>query len=105
MFEDKSFFTTLYRHSGVPEGAPWPEQQVFITRGAVNWWSPESKTPCHGYWLRRLCVLSLADLSWMLGSELKNMLHLRRRLILSMTKNLLVHEVRVRVRVRNLREI
>ena len=74
MFEDKSFFTTLYHHSGVPEGVPWPEQQEFITRGAVNWWSPENKTPCHGYWLRGLCVLSLADLSWMFGSELKNML-------------------------------
>ena len=104
MFVDESFFATLYRHPGVPEGVPWPEQQEFITpRGAVNWWSPENKTPCHGYWFRGLCVLSLADLSWMFGSELKNILHLRRRLILSMAKNLLVFGVRVRVR--NLREI
>ena len=74
IFVDESFFTTLFRHSGVPGGVPWPEQQEFITRGAVNWYYPENRTPCHGYWLRGLCVLSLADLSWVFGSELKNML-------------------------------
>lgn len=74
IFVDESFFTTLFRHPGVPGGVPWPEQQEFITRGAVNWYYPENRTPCHGYWLRGLCVLSLADLSWVFGSELKNML-------------------------------
>ena len=74
MYVDESFFTTLYRHPGVPGGVPWPEQQEFITRDAVNWWIPDNKTPCYGYWLRAICVLRLPDLSWVFGSDLKNML-------------------------------
>ena len=74
IFVDESFFSTLYRHPGVPGGLPGPKQPEFITRGAVKWYRPGVDSPCYGHWLRGICVLSLADLSWLLGPDLKNML-------------------------------
>ena len=71
MYVDESFFPSLYRHYGVPGGVPG-EQPEFITR-AVNWQVPED-IPCYGYWLRGICVLSLADLSWVLEPRFKNRL-------------------------------
>jgi len=73
IFVDESFFSSLYRHPGVPGGVP-EKQPEFITRGAVKWYHPEKESICYGRWLRGICVLSLADLSWLFKPDLQNML-------------------------------
>ena len=67
IYADESFFPSLYRRPGVPGGMT-VNQPEFITR-AVKWVKPGEENICYGYWLRGICVLSLADLSWALGAE------------------------------------
>jgi len=74
---DESFFSSLYRHPGVPGGLPG-KQPEFITRGAVKWYFPGKESVCYGRWLREICVLSLADLSWLFKPDLQNMLFIQK---------------------------
>ncbi|XP_068688730.1 N-acetyllactosaminide beta-1,6-N-acetylglucosaminyl-transferase-like [Montipora foliosa] len=76
---DESFFASLYRYPGISGGAPDGRQAEFITRGAVRWYKakrPEDR--CYGHWLREICVLSLADLSWLFEPKLENMLFIQK---------------------------
>ena len=73
---DESFFPSLYRRPGVPGGIAG-KQPEFITR-ALKWFTPGRENLCYGYWLRGICVLSLADLSWALGSRLQNKLFIQK---------------------------
>lgn len=73
IYVDESFFVSLARHPGVP-GAILGKLPEFITRGAVRWYNPGKENLCYGYWLRGICVLGLADLSWLLAPKLQNML-------------------------------
>ncbi|KAL9957847.1 hypothetical protein ACROYT_G034795 [Oculina patagonica] len=73
---DESFFSSLYRHPGVPGGITG-EQPEFITR-VVKWAKSGEENLCYGYWLRGLCVLSLADLSWALGPKFQNGLFIQK---------------------------
>lgn len=77
VFVDETFFPSLYRHPGAPGGISG-EQPEFITRGAVRWFRPEKVTLCYGHWLRGICVLGLADLSWLFAPDKKNMLFIQK---------------------------
>ena len=71
---DESFFPSIYRHPGVPGGVPGKQQPEFIARGGVKWYFPGKENVCYGRWLRGICVLSLADLSWLFKPDLQNQL-------------------------------
>ena len=71
---DESFFPSLYRHPGVPGGVRGKRQPEFIARGGVKWYFPRKGNVCYGRWVRRICVLSLADLSWLFKPDLQNQL-------------------------------
>ena len=78
MCADETFFGTLYRQPGAPGGITG-EQPEFITRGAVKWYRQgQSENLCYGHWLRGLCVLSLADLSWLFAPDRQNMLFMQK---------------------------
>ena len=81
---DESFFSSLYRHPGVPGGIVG-KQPEFITR-VVKWFKSGDENLCYGYWLREICVLSLPDLSWALGPKFRTD-YLFKRLTLIMTQN------------------
>lgn len=79
VFADESFFVSLFRHPGTPGGVPQRRQPEFITRGAVEWYTLNGDdNRRYGYWLRGICVQSLADLSWLFEPKLKNMLFIQK---------------------------
>ena len=77
IYVDESFFPSLYRHPGVPGAVPGKKQPEFIAR-AVKWFFPGNENICYGYWLRGICVLSLGDLSWALGTQFQNRLFIQK---------------------------
>jgi len=67
---DETVYASLQQHPLAPGGIRG-EQPECISR-ALHWNDHHSK--CHGAWVRSLCWISLEDLRWVLGREMKEKL-------------------------------
>lgn len=75
----ETFYASLQQHPGVPGGLIGPQPE-FIMR-AINWFDKEDVKPnyeCHGEWVRQICWISVRDLRWVLGRNMRHKLFVQK---------------------------